>query len=57
MPFEGHRLTMRGEAFNAFNHVSFAPPGRSISAPATFGFITGQITSPRNIEFALKFYF
>ncbi len=47
----------RAEFFNVLNHVSFGPPGRSISAPTTFGFITGQITPPRNIEFALKFYF
>jgi len=54
---ESNYLDFRVELFNAFNHVSFAPPGRSISAPATFGFITGQITSPRVIEFALKYYF
>ena len=54
---ENHYLDFRVELFNAFNHPSFAPPARNISAPATFGFITGTISPSRNIEFALKYYF
>ena len=47
----------RVEAFNAFNHPSFGPPGRDLNVPATFGVITNTISSPRVIELALKFYF
>jgi hypothetical protein len=47
----------RIEAFNAFNHPSFGPPARDISAPNTFGTITNTISSPRVIELVLKFYF
>jgi hypothetical protein len=47
----------RIEAFNAFNHPSFGPPGRDISVPDTFGIITNTTSSPRVIELVLKFYF
>ena len=47
----------RVEAFNAFNHPSFGPPGRDISVPNTFGVITNTISSPRVIELVLKFSF
>ena len=47
----------RAEFFNFLNHPSFGPPSSSISAPATFGFITSTISNPRNVEFGLKFYF
>jgi hypothetical protein len=54
---ESKYFDLRGEFFNALNHASFSPPGRSISSPSNFGLITGTISSPRNIELALKFYF
>jgi hypothetical protein len=47
----------RVEAFNALNHPSFGPPARDISVPNTFGIITNTISSPRVVEFVLKFYF
>ena len=47
----------RVEFFNAANHVSFGPPGRDITTPSTFGQITSQVTSPRNIQFGLKYHF
>ncbi|MFL6463740.1 MAG: hypothetical protein ACJ73N_04950, partial [Bryobacteraceae bacterium] len=37
MPFEGHRLQFRGEAFNAFNHVNFYNPKLDVNLPSTFG--------------------
>jgi outer membrane receptor protein involved in Fe transport len=54
---EKRYFDFRAEFFNLFNHASFGPPGRSLATPATFGQITTQTTGPRNIEFALKFYF
>lgn len=54
---ERHRIEFRAELFNVLNSVSWGPPGRDITTPATFGAITGQINSPRNIQFGLKYMF
>lgn len=54
---ERRYFDFRAEFFNALNHTSFSPPARNIAAPASFGTITSTVSSPRNIEFALKFYF
>ncbi len=48
---------LRGEFFNLLNHANFGPPARNISSPTTFGQITSTVGGPRNIEFALKFWF
>ena len=37
MPFEGHLLQFRGEAFNVANHVNFYNPSLDVNTPATFG--------------------
>ena len=51
-------LQFRVEAFNAANHPNFNPPDRTWTATSTtFGQITSVISSPRNLEFALKFHF
>jgi carboxypeptidase family protein/TonB-dependent receptor-like protein len=47
----------RIEAFNAFNHPSFGPPGRDIASPNAFGVITNTISAPRVVELGFKFYF
>jgi hypothetical protein len=54
---ERRSLDFRAEFFNLFNHPSFGPPGRTTTAPATFGLITTQANAPRNIQFSLKLYF
>ncbi|MBI3693942.1 MAG: TonB-dependent receptor [Acidobacteria bacterium] len=54
---EAKYFDFRAEFFNFFNHSSFGPPNRNIASPSTFGIIGSTITSPRNIEMALKFYF
>jgi hypothetical protein len=54
---ERQRLEFRAEMFNLFNHVAFGPPGRDITNTGTFGQITGQVNSPRNIQFGLKYMF
>jgi hypothetical protein len=56
MPFEGHRLTMRGEAFNAFNHVNFNTPNLSLATPSTFGELT-KTADARVMQFALRYEF
>ena len=45
------------DTFNAFNNVSWAPPGANVGAPAAFGVVGGQVQAPRNIQFGLKYYF
>jgi hypothetical protein len=54
---ERNYLDFRVELFNAFNHVSWAPPGLNIGTPATFGAIGAQVQNPRNIQFGLKYHF
>jgi len=54
---ESRYLLLRAEFFNLPNHPSFSPPARNISAPATFGAITGASVGSRTVQLALKFYF
>jgi hypothetical protein len=54
---ESNYLDFRMELFNAFNNVSWAPPGATISSPATFGVVGSQVQAPRNIQFGLKYFF
>jgi len=52
------RLEFRIEAYNVFNWVNYAiPSGRSVATPATFGRITGSLGDPRQMQFAIKFYY
>ncbi len=54
---ESKRLEFRADFLNAFNHPNLAAPNMYYDPSATtFGNITGS-QDPRNIEFALKFYF
>jgi hypothetical protein len=50
------RAELRGEAFNAFNTPAFSGPDAGVSDP-TFGVITSQANSPRQIQVALKLLF
>lgn len=56
--FEGHRLTVRADLFNAFNHVQYGFPNPDFTS-ATFGSITGTATSynPRRIQVSLRYNF
>lgn len=54
---ERNYFDFRTEFFNFTNTPSFGPPDRNISAPNTFGKVLGTVSPPRNIEFALKYYF
>jgi hypothetical protein len=54
---ESKRLQFRADFLNAFNHPNLAAPNMYYNPTATtFGNITGS-QDPRNLEFALKFYF
>jgi hypothetical protein len=54
---ERQRIEFRAEMFNILNSVSWGPPGRDITTPASYGAITSQVNSPRNIQFSLKYAF
>jgi hypothetical protein len=56
LPFEGHRLQFRAEAFNAFNNVNFIKPSLALHNPTTFGEFT-DTTPPRVMQFALRYEF
>ena len=56
LPWYGHNLAVRFEAFNAFNHVQFGFPDTNINN-ATFGTITGLATSysPRVLQLVFRY--
>jgi hypothetical protein len=49
-------VQFRAEFFNAFNNVVFGAPGASLGS-ASFGIITSQANTPRQIQFGLKYSF
>jgi hypothetical protein len=60
LPFEGHRLVLRADMFNAFNKVQYGFPNVAWAAnSATFGAITSAATTynPRNVQFSLRYVF
>ncbi len=46
----------RADAFNAFNNVVFSVPDTNDTDP-TYGQVTGQHNAPRELQFALRFYY
>ena len=56
MPWEGHRMQLRGEAFNVLNNVNFIQPSLALYAPTTFGEYQNT-TPPRVMQFALRYEF
>jgi hypothetical protein len=59
MPWsDRQKLQFRAEAFNLFNHPSFAPPsGDTIANPGTFGNITSTESTARQLQLALRYDF
>jgi hypothetical protein len=53
---EDARLQFRLESFNALNHPQFYGPNTTV-ASGTFGVISSQRNSPRELQLALKLYF
>lgn len=57
-PFsDDRRLEFRVEVFNLFNWTNFGFPGSSVANQNTFGRISSSLRDPREMQFALKFYF
>ena len=58
MPWEGHKLTLRADMFNAFNHVRYGIPSASI-ANTNFGAITGTsaLYLPRQVLVSLRYQY
>lgn len=59
MPWEGHKLLLRADLFNAFNHVQYGFPVSLDIANANFARITGTATqyAPRNVLFSLRYQY
>ncbi|HET8781682.1 MAG TPA: TonB-dependent receptor [Pyrinomonadaceae bacterium] len=57
MPWsENQSLQIRWESFNVFNHHAFGLPNANI-AGTTFGQITTSATTPREMQFAIRYSF
>jgi hypothetical protein len=60
---ERFNMEFHAEAFNAFNHASFALPLNGsggvadFTSPSSFGVITSTASTPRQMQFALRFEF
>ena len=52
---EGSHLEFRSEFFNAFNHAKFCGPDTTLNG-GSFGQVSCQANSPREVQMALKFY-
>ena len=51
---ESITMQFRAEALNAFNRVQFANPNTSVTS-SSFGRVTAQANTPRQVQFGLKF--
>jgi hypothetical protein len=57
MPWsENHRITLRADAFNVTNTNSFSTPNLTLESPS-FGRITGSLSTPRELQFAIRYDF
>jgi hypothetical protein len=50
------KLTLQADSINPFNNVEFANPATSISS-STFGKITSQANTPRDLQFSARLTF
>jgi Carboxypeptidase regulatory-like domain len=56
LPWEGHLIQFRAEAYNAFNNVNFIQPSLSLQNPSQFGEYQNTMP-PREMQFALRYEF
>jgi len=54
--YEGLKFTFEASAFNLDGHVDFSGPGTTFGS-STFGTVTGQANSPRDLQFSGRFDF
>jgi hypothetical protein len=54
---EKTRLEFRLEAFNALNHLVLGTPAANVSTPSTFGQISSQRSTERQVQVAVKFVY
>jgi hypothetical protein len=53
---EGLKAEIRLETFNTLNHPTFGAPNTTVGT-SSFGLITSQANSPREVQLGLKVYF
>lgn len=56
-PTQESNLQVRWEIFNIFNRTTFSNPSSAFNNLTTFGRVSGQANTPRNMQFAIKFNF
>jgi hypothetical protein len=56
LPWEGQRIQIRMDAFNAFNANFFNLPNANINS-TSFGRITSSASAPREVQFAIRYDF
>lgn len=56
MPWEGHKVTIRGEAYNAFNHANFYNPILDINNTGQFGEFQ-NVMPPRVLQISMRYSF
>ncbi len=56
MPFEGHRLGVRADMFNAFNKIRYGFPNRTFTS-AAFGTINTAVNAARVMQVSLRYSF
>ncbi len=49
--------TLSFQVTNVLNHMQPSTPGMAITSPTTFGKISGQSNTPRNMEFGIRVHF
>ncbi len=54
---EHHSLQFRWEVFNVFNTIRFDGLSTGLESPGSFGKFSGQRTSPRQMQFGLRYEF
>jgi len=54
---EGMGATLSFQFLNVLNHFQPANPTLNIDSPGSFGVITGQSNTPRQMEFGLRLFF